>query len=238
LLEFTLLFYILQLLPSRAPQTVFGISTSYRREPDSSLSVKIEGELHGTPLFEQLVVLCECDLHHAWAPFVPESKKLVQLDKLDAVVWFEVGMPFLGLTRDACYRAVGCDCMREDGSVLLVAVGLNGTEEHGAKDSLANNNNASGNGAAGEDDPAKNALQQQQHKMITASESSNLIDTTNSSFLARDAILSTLEIPPIPEGLGRGRMTIRNFVASIDILTPTSVRTKMVVNVDPNLNLM
>lgn len=104
-------------------QTLFGISTSYRREPDNSLSVKIEGELHGIPLFEQLVVLREVDLYDTWAPFMSKSVKLAQLDKLDVVAWYIVGMPMFGLTRDACYRAVGCDCMQENGSVLLVAVG-------------------------------------------------------------------------------------------------------------------
>ena len=65
----------------RINQTLFGISTSYRREADGSLSIKIEGELHGVPLFEQLVVLREVDLYHKWAPFMSQSKKLAQLDK-------------------------------------------------------------------------------------------------------------------------------------------------------------
>ena len=54
-----------------------------------------------------------------------EVEKLAQLDKLDVVGWFRIGVPMLGLTRDACYRAVGCDCMNEHGSVMLVALGLN-----------------------------------------------------------------------------------------------------------------
>lgn len=66
----------------RINQTLFGISTSYRREADGSLSIKIEGELHGVPLFEQLVVLREVDLYHKWAPFMSQSKKLAQLDKM------------------------------------------------------------------------------------------------------------------------------------------------------------
>lgn len=217
-------------------QTLFGISTYYRREPaDGSLSVKIEGELHGVPLFEQLVVLRECDLYQNWAPFMNKSKKLAQLDKLDVVAWYIVGVPALGLTRDACYRAVGCDCMFEDGSVVLVAVGLNDTEEHGVKDAMKGGGDSMGNGGSGKDGRPR---EEQQHPTTTPPSDSNLIDTASSSFLARDEIISTLEIPPIPTGMGRGRMTIRNFSASIDILTPSSCRTKMVVNVDPNLQLM
>ena len=60
-------------------QTLFGITTSYRREADGSLSIRIEGELHDVPLFEQLVVLREVDLYERWAPFMTTSRKLAQL---------------------------------------------------------------------------------------------------------------------------------------------------------------
>mmetsp|Transcript_34151 Transcript_34151/g.71893 ORF Transcript_34151/g.71893 Transcript_34151/m.71893 type:complete len:281 (+) Transcript_34151:3-845(+) len=216
-------------------QTLFGVTTSYRREPNSSLSVKIEGELHGIPLFEQLVVLREADLYSHWAPFLSKSQKLAQLDKLDLVAWFLVGVPMFGLTRDAVYRAVGCDCMREEGGVLLVAVGLCDTEEDGVKSGLKDGAADDGDDASG--NSSGNEQRSDQQRPIAKSDS-NLVDTKHSSFLARDEILSTLEIPPIPEGMGRGRMTIRNFAASIDILGPTAARTKMVVNVDPNLQLM
>ena len=43
---------------------------------------------------------------------------------------------------------VGCDCMKEDGTVLLVAVGLNDSEEHGVKNSL----NSGGGGGGGQED--------------------------------------------------------------------------------------
>ena len=219
-------------------QTFFGVSTSHRRErSDGSLSVKIEGELHGVPLFEQLVVLRECDLYHTWAPFTSMSRKLAQLDKLDVVAWFIVGVPALGLTRDACYRAVGCDCMNENGSVLLVAVGLNDTEEFGVRDGLNNegiSNKKHADVGKKEDDLV------QHHQTNEESEQQHTTASLNSTstFLARDEILSTLEIPPIPRGTGSGRMTIRNFSASIEILSPTAARTKMVVNIDPNLQLM
>lgn len=203
----------------------------------------------------------ECDLYHAWAPFTNKSEKLAQLDRLDVVSWFVVGVPVLGLTRDACYRAVGCDCMNEDGSVLLVAVGLNDTEEHGVKTYKENREESDdcivgtsermrGSVNRGEKDSLNGqpststqhvAQQEAQQATFAASDSNdftNLIDTTTSSFLARDEILSTLEIPPIPEGSGRGRITINNFSASIDILGPTAARTKMVVNVNPNLQMM
>jgi hypothetical protein len=239
-------------------QTLFGITTYYRREPiDNSLSIKIEGELSDTdiPLFEQIVVLRECDLYHTWAPFMTKSRKLAQLDKLDVVAWYEVGVPLLGLMRDACYRAVGCDCMKEDGSVLLVAVGLNDSEEHGVKSALNadngngsnnNNNNNRGEGKNDDDDAddddnngGERRRRSYVEQLTSATTDSNLVtDTVASSFLARDEILETIEIPPIPTGTGKGRMTIRNFAASIDVLGPSSARTCIVVNVDPNLHFL
>jgi len=239
-------------------QTLFGITTYYRREPiDNSLSIKIEGELSdvSVPLFEQIVVLRECDLYHTWAPFMTKSRKLAQLDKLDVVAWYEVGVPLLGLMRDACYRAVGCDCMKEDGSVLLVAVGLNDSEEHGVKNALNdghhgnNGNNSNGNGGEEEKHNGDNegaAVVNGEHRrqsyvnqLTAVTTDSNLVtDTVASSFLARDEILETIEIPPIPTGTGKGRMTIRNFAASIDVLGPSSARTCIVVNIDPNLHFL
>ncbi|KAL7522504.1 hypothetical protein ACHAWX_007190 [Stephanocyclus meneghinianus] len=235
-------------------QTLFGITTHYRRESDNTLSVKIEGELHGIPLFEQMVVLRECDLYHTWAPFCNESKKLAQLDKLDVVAWYSVGTPLLGMVRDACYRAVGCDCMREDGSVLLVAVGLGDDDpddDHNTEhDSSGANETTNGQnqqlarqqqntGGPSTEPPQQQNYQHQRSVTFQESESSSPILNTNATtFLARDEILSTIALPPVPKGIGHGRMTIRNFSASIKILSASSARTKMVVNIDPNLHFL
>jgi hypothetical protein len=105
-------------------QTLFGVTTYYRRESDGSLSIKLEGELKGIPLFEQVAVLREIDLHCFWAPFVTSSLTLAHLDKLDTVGWFIVGLPNFGIARDSCFRAIGCDCVAEDMSVLLVGRGI------------------------------------------------------------------------------------------------------------------
>lgn len=223
-------------------QTLFGITTHYRREDDDTLSIKIEGELHGIPLFEQMVILRECDLYHTWAPFCAASRKLAQLDKLDVVAWYTVGNPLLGIVRDACYRAVGCDCMREDGSVLLVAVGLGDDDNNDGDDETENNNVTAAAEHRQHENSRSNEKEQttqQQQEVKQSSESSTPILNTNAtSFLARDEILSTIELPPAPTGMGHGRMTLNNFSASIKILGASSARTRMVVNVDPNLHFL
>jgi hypothetical protein len=103
---------------------MFGVTTYYRKEPDGSLSIKLEGKLEGVPLFEQVAVIREVDLHKLWAPFCTSSLTVKEMDKLDTVGWFVMGVPQLGLSRDGCFRAIGCDNILEDGSILIVGQGL------------------------------------------------------------------------------------------------------------------
>ena len=193
-----------------------------------------------------MVVLRECDLYHTWAPFCRESKKLAQLDKLDVVAWYSVGSSLMGLCRDACYRAVGCDCMREDGSVILVAVGL-GDDNTNSMEGGCYVDNEEREDIEAEQQQQRNQVetshtQQQQREDYTtppAESSPNPIQNNNANtFLTRDEILSTIALPPPPTSLGHGRMTIHNFSASIKILGPSSCQTRMVVNIDPNLPLL
>lgn len=105
-------------------QTLFGVTTYYRREADSSLSIKLEGLVSGVPLFEQVAVMKEVDLHSKWAPFCSSSLTIKDIDKLDTVGWFCLGMPSFGISRDGVFRAVGCDAMLEHGSILLAGQGI------------------------------------------------------------------------------------------------------------------
>jgi hypothetical protein len=41
----------------------------------------MEGELHGCPLFEQVAVIREVDLHYKWAPFCTSSLTIKDLEK-------------------------------------------------------------------------------------------------------------------------------------------------------------
>jgi len=55
-------------------QTHFGVTTHYRiEEDDGSLTVRLQGELKGCSVFDQLAVLREADLYSLWAPFVRAS---------------------------------------------------------------------------------------------------------------------------------------------------------------------
>jgi hypothetical protein len=49
--------------------------------------------------------------------------------------------------------------------------------------------------------------------------------------------LEGLEFPEKPTRMGSGRMTIRHFAATIDILSATSLETTLVANINPNLPL-
>jgi hypothetical protein len=169
-------------------QTLFGVTTYYRREEDDSLSIKVEGELIGVPLFEQIAVLREVDLHYKWVPFCTSSLTVKDIDKLDMVGWFVIGLPQFGLARDGCFRAIGCDSMMEDGSFVLVGQGVKDRDE--AK-------------PYGEE------------------------------YFLQD--MDGIQIPDPLTRLGCGRATIRNFSAVVHVLSPTTVRTVVVGNFNPNM---
>lgn len=225
-------------------QTLFGITTYYRREIDESLSIKLEGHLTGIPLFEQVAVLREVDLYHSWAPFCVSSSRLAQLGKIDVVAWLLTGLPQFGLSRDACFRAIGCDSMREDGSILLVGEGLGDRAEDGVGDAVASSGENRQRPSGGGGSPARRV-----DRDISGSihnESSNYSNWTTlsdeyeyGSYLSRDSVLETIQIPPVPTtkfGFGSGRMTIRSFQGQVDVLSPTSAKTRLITNIDPNLN--
>jgi len=245
-------------------QTLFGITTYYRREPDGSLSIKLEGHLSGIPLFEQLVVLRESDLYHEWAPFCVASARLAQLGKIDVVAWFLTGLPKFGISRDACYRAIGCDSMKEDGSVLLVGEGLGDRVEDGvdikpylderteaemrasaAATAAATTAAAAASALESESSPKNKRKRKQQDLSGPGHDSSNVSnwgtlsdEYEHGSYLSRDSVLDTIQLPPVPDKFGAGRLTIRSFQGVIDVLSPTSARTRLVTNIDPNLRFV
>ena len=173
---------------------MFGVKTFYRREEDGSLSLKLEGELKDVPLFEQVCVLKEVDLHYKWAPFCSSSMTIADLDKLDTVGWFVIGLANFGLSRDGVFRVIGCDNILEDGSIIIAGQGIRDLPE----------------GAPAPRD----------------------------TYLCDDPILEKLDIPPIPTRRGGGRMTIRTVEAVIHVTSPTSARTRLVANLDPNMTFL
>ena len=242
-------------------QTLFGITTYYRREVDGSLSIKLEGHLTGIPLFEQLAVLREADLYHSWAPFCVSSSRLAQLGKIDVVAWFLTGLPKFGLSRDACFRAIGCDSMREDGSILLVGEGLGDRMEDGvnvkpylddggggggggdAATIGGDRRRSSGGGRFGNSSPARRVDRDASGSIHN--ESSNYSNWAAlseeyeyGSYLSRDSVLDTIQIPPVPNKFGAGRMTIRSFQGAVDVLSPSSAKTRLITNIDPNLSFI
>lgn len=101
------------------------MTTYYRREADGSLSIKLEGDVEGSHLFEQVCVLKEVDLHYRWSPLCTSSLKIADINKLDGVGWFVMGVPSFHLARDGCFRAIGCDNILEDGSIIISGQGIN-----------------------------------------------------------------------------------------------------------------
>lgn len=134
-----------------------------------------------------------------------------------------MGLPHFGIMRDACFRAIGCDSMYEDGSVMLVAEGIADRPED----------------LDGDDKWDLNRVVSKSGSMTSsigsvvgfdAAEETRIEDS-----LRTDPILDTLDLPPPPTRTGSGRMTIRSVSAQIHIESATSTTTKIVANIDPNL---
>lgn len=122
--------------------------------------------------------------------------------------------------RDALFRAIGCDSIYEDGSVLIVAYGIEDRPDEM-------------NDIKGTDMDTKNKPNINDSCLKLESEYDRIIDE-----LRTDPILGTLDLPPVPTRLGGGRLTIRSVAAQIEVESPTSAITTLVANIDPNLNLL
>jgi len=225
-----------------------NVTSSYRREKDNSLSFKVEGEIFGLPLFEQVAIMREVDLYHFWAPFVSKSKKVISLGgKLDQVGWYEVGT--IGMLRDSCYRAIGCDCMMESGDIVVVAHGLddkddddnddndsmneNGYEEQKVQETNSDDVSISPSSIDSNDDPELHW-----HGQLHLNTSNNKTSEFIPNFLAREEILNTINLPPRPTGFNKARMQLKFFEAVIQIHSPTTATTHLVANLDLKLNFV
>jgi hypothetical protein len=63
---------------------LFGISTHYQADPsDGTLTIKMEGVLEDSPLFELCAVLYEVDLYKSWLPFCNESMAVDHIGKAE-----------------------------------------------------------------------------------------------------------------------------------------------------------
>ncbi len=119
--------------------------------------------------------------------------------------------------RDALFRAIGCDSIYEDGSVLIVAYGI--------KD------------RPGETDEMKAVTDEGKLKLQKSFSFDNEYKQIVDEF-RNDPILGTLDLPPMPTRMGGGRLTIRSVAAQIEVESPTSAITTLVANIDPNLEFL
>lgn len=210
-----------------------GIISYYRREADHSLSIKIEGEISGAPLFEQMAVIRECDLYKHWAPFMNRSKKIAELGLLDQIGWYEVSIPIFGFVRDACFRSIGCDDMYENGRVLVVAQGI----QDGAVEYETNSNGGSRSSSSSLQTSSDYDRKHFLDASLRDNNGSHLEEDCH-EWLEKDPFVRSLELPPKPQGLNKGRIEIRFFEGVIDILSPNRASTRIVANMNLHLRFL
>lgn len=212
-----------------------GVVSSYRREADHSLSIKLEGEISGAPLFEQMAVMRECDLYKHWAPFVNKSKKIAELGLLDQIGWYEISIPIFGFVRDACFRSIGCDDMYENGRILVVAQGIqDGAVHYETHSDDGSRNSLSSSQMNSDYDEHKNFLDR------TLGDNNNSIHLEDDchEWLEKDPFIRSLELPPKPQGVNKGRLEIRFFEGVIDVLSPERASTRIVANINLHLRFV
>lgn len=209
-----------------------NVISSYRREKDGSLSLKIHGEINGLPLFEQVSIMRELDLYHHWSPFMNKSRKLAVLGKLDQIGWYEVGA--MGVMRDSCYRAIGCDCMMETGELVVVAMGLDDHDDDDEEEQVECLESFPSNASRNKRRDDVNSC----HGRCNDDDVLLSSKTCDDNFLARDAMLDTIQLPPRPKGFNKDRLHLRFFEAVIKVLSPTCVATNIVANMDLKMNII
>jgi len=199
-------------------ETDSGLKIYHRREADNSLSIKVEGELSDSPVLEQVAVTREIDLYHHWAPFCIASEKLAQLGPLDAIGWLKIGA--VGLVRDACYRAIGCDSLTEDGCIFITARSLSGVKSNALNnDSQLNESNTPLHSPSSDKDEEQD-------------------DSYINSYFENDPSLKTIMLPLEPTGFGAARMNLRKFECMVEVTSPHNARTCIVANLDLNIPLL
>ena len=74
-------------------QKFMGVTTSYKYDPDGTLSVKMDGEMDNVRLLDQLATVREVDLYKNWAPFCDTSALLKRIDIVEMLVHFNTAFP-------------------------------------------------------------------------------------------------------------------------------------------------
>ena len=131
--------------------------------------------------------------------------------------------------RDALFRAIGCDSIYEDGSVLIVAKGITDRPEDGADEETTDKEDATTNDTRN----IKSNITSSFGNIDYDAEETRILES-----IRKDPILDTLDLPPVPTRMGSGRMTIRSVAAQIHVESPTSATTKLVANIDFNLSFI
>lgn len=130
--------------------------------------------------------------------------------------------------RDALFRAIGCDSIYEDGSLLIVAHGIadrpQNDEDSGKNKKPTTNVDASFKSGDGSEFRSMNFDDEEYNRILDG--------------LREDPILDTLDLPPIPTRVGGGRLTIRSVAAQIHVESPTSAITTLVANIDLNVHIL
>ncbi|TDH73553.1 hypothetical protein CCR75_004714 [Bremia lactucae] len=99
-------------------QTMFGVTTSWKPDPDGSVWIKLEGFVDKVDVFSTIAVIREVDLYSKWAPFCTHSVLLQEMGHVELAAYLSISSPFL--QRDTILHAFGINGVYEHGCFLLL----------------------------------------------------------------------------------------------------------------------
>ncbi|CAN0196100.1 unnamed protein product, partial [Phaeothamnion confervicola] len=98
-------------------QSVMGVTTSYKKDPNGSLWIKLHGVMDDVPVFDQMATVREVDLYELWVPFCSQAYLLKHIGRVEVLSYLNAALP--GLSRDCVLHAYACDCLLEDSCILI-----------------------------------------------------------------------------------------------------------------------
>lgn len=108
---------------------MLGVTTHYKTHPeDGSLTIKLEGLMEESPLFELCAVLYEVDLYKEWIPFCQDSLAVDRIGRAELYPYICVNVP--PWTRDMLLHVYAADILQEANKIVILG---NSVEDYTAK---------------------------------------------------------------------------------------------------------
>ena len=216
----------------------YGITTYYQVHSDSSIHVRISGNLKDLPIFEQCLTIHEINFFKTWIPFCPISMLLEKLEAAELLMYVNISVPYI-ISRDTCLHAYGADCLFEHDKILLIGNSVAHNTQHiQEKDQK---------GIEGIRDPLEESkrcnmtlpfLDEKNLKNKSLKTNTECIwENLTSKCLRATATDDDYTCPWIPARWNHCEVDIQEFKALITTVSPQEANTTIIIKLNPKIAL-